>query len=70
MTDFINYPHYHDPKRPCMSMHDRAAQFMPFKSLTGYHNQIDDKAMDVLDTEWQHVEYDEDYLDSRGAPWS
>lgn len=25
--------HYHDPKRPYMSMHDRAAQFAPYKSL-------------------------------------
>ena len=40
--DIINMVHFHDPKRPYMSMHDRAGQFSPFKSLSAYHEEIDD----------------------------
>ena len=38
----INLPHFKDPDRPQMSMHDRAAQFAPFKALTGYEDSINE----------------------------
>ena len=63
MKDLLNQPHFHAPNYPFMSIHDRAAQFMPFKSLTGYHDQVEHKESEILDDEWQHVEYEEDYLD-------
>ena len=34
--DIINLPHHTSPKRPRMTMIDRAAQFSPFAALTGY----------------------------------
>lgn len=33
-----------ESKHPKMSIHDRAAQFMPFAALTGYDDQIQDAA--------------------------
>ena len=38
--DIINLPHHTSPKRPRMSMIDRAAQFSPFAALTGYDAAI------------------------------
>ena len=38
--DIINLPHHVSPKRPQMSMQDRAAQFSPFAALTGYEDAI------------------------------
>lgn len=38
--DIISLPHHVSPKRPSMSMQDRAAQFSPFAALTGYENAI------------------------------
>ena len=55
-------PHFHDPKRPYMSKHDRAAQFMPFKSLRGFDDMVDDKNEQVLGTEWEKIIYDDEYL--------
>lgn len=34
--DIIKLPHHTSPKRPHMSVLDRAAQFSPFAALTGY----------------------------------
>lgn len=42
--DIINMPHYTSPKRPRMSMEDRAAQFSPFAALTGYGDVIKETA--------------------------
>ena len=36
--ELLNYSHYHEPGKPYMSMHDRAAQFMPFKPLSRGHD--------------------------------
>ena len=36
--ELLDCPHYHDPNKPYMSMHDRAAQFMPFKPLSRGHD--------------------------------
>lgn len=38
--DIINLPHHRSCMRPHMSMHNRAAQFMPFAALTGYDDII------------------------------
>ena len=38
--DIINLPHHVSSKRPQMPMLDRAAQFSPFASLTGYDDAI------------------------------
>lgn len=38
--DIIHLPHHVSPKRPGMSMTDRAAQFSPFAALTGYESVI------------------------------
>ncbi len=39
--DIINLPHFHAEGRPYMSKHDRAGQFMPFKSLKGLDEMVD-----------------------------
>jgi hypothetical protein len=38
--DIINLPHFSSGSRPHMPLHDRAAQFAPFKALTGYEDSI------------------------------
>ncbi|SFK43307.1 hypothetical protein SAMN05216390_10183 [Lachnospiraceae bacterium KH1T2] len=40
--DIINLPHPTSKKHPRMSASNRAAQFSPFKALTGYDTVIDD----------------------------
>lgn len=39
---------FHAPGQPYMSMSARAAQFMPFKSLNSYHDQVLQKEEDLL----------------------
>ncbi len=46
--DIIGLPHFHDSKRPFMSNRDRAAQFMPFKSLNEYDVYIDNTTSEIL----------------------
>ena len=36
--ELLDHSHYHDPSKPYMSLHDRAAQFMPFKPLNRGHD--------------------------------
>lgn len=48
-NDIIDLPHFHDPSQSHMSMHDRAAQFAPYKSLVGYEEMIDSKTAELLD---------------------
>ena len=38
--DIINLPHHVSTVHPHMSLHDRAAQFLPFAALTGYEDAI------------------------------
>lgn len=38
--DIINLPHHISTVHPHMSLHDRAAQFLPFAALTGYEDAI------------------------------
>lgn len=42
--DIINLPHHVSPMRPHMSLYDRAAQFAPFKALSGYEDDISEEA--------------------------
>ena len=49
--DIIDLPHFHDPDKPFMSHHDRAAQFAPYKSLVGYEKMITSKTTEILDSD-------------------
>lgn len=60
--NLIDMPHFHDPKRPLMSMRDRAGQFMPFKSLKGFDDEIDEKTETILSQEWEQI-IDDEYCD-------
>lgn len=40
----LNLPHHQSDKRPHMTLHDRAAQFSPFRALTGFEASIDETA--------------------------
>lgn len=42
--DIIHLPHHVSSTRPHMSMTDRAAQFMPFRALTGYEDAVRETA--------------------------
>ncbi len=42
--DIIDLPHHVSPTRPHMPMPDRAAQFMPFRALTGYEDTVRETA--------------------------
>ena len=59
-SDIIDLPHFHDPARPYMSMHDRAAQFAPYTSLVGYEEMISTTAEDILATDIRPTTADTD----------
>ena len=42
--DIIDLPHHVSSTRPQMPMIDRAAQFMPFRALTGYEDAVQETA--------------------------
>ena len=42
--DIIHLPHHVSITRPHMPMTDRAAQFMPFRALTGYEDAVRETA--------------------------
>lgn len=42
--DIIHLPHHVSSTRPHMPMPDRAAQFMPFRALTGYEDAVRETA--------------------------
>ena len=42
--DIINLPHHVSATRPQMPMIDRAAQFQPFRALTGYEDAVQETA--------------------------
>lgn len=54
--DIIDLPHFHAPGRPLMPNSERAAQFMPFKSLKGYDELVDGKTEVVLNTDERQIE--------------
>ena len=59
--DIINLPHFHAPGKPYMSNKDRAAQFMPFKSLNGFEDSIDEETSKIVDADFETIIYDERY---------
>lgn len=61
--DILNLEHFHDKKRPYMSRHDRAAQFMPFKSLKAYENSVTQKKEEVLTRTEREIVDDEFYFE-------
>ena len=42
--DIINLPHHQSKTRPHMSMRDRAAQFSPFRAVSGHADAVDEAA--------------------------
>lgn len=42
--DIIHLPHHQSKTHPQMSLYDRAAQFSPFRALTGFEDAIDESA--------------------------
>ena len=67
-NDIIDLPHHISKKHPQMSLKQRAAQFAPFETLTGYGNlvketarltnkkiDIDYDAKDILDIKIQEI---------------
>ena len=42
--DIINFPHHVSSAHPHMPMRDWAAQFMPFRALTGYEAAVHETA--------------------------
>ena len=42
--DIIHLPHHVSSTRPQMPLSDRAAQFMPFRALTGYEDAVRETA--------------------------
>ena len=54
--DIIDLPAYHDPSKPYMPASGRAAQFVPFKSLNGYHEEIDKATGEANDVVWEDIE--------------
>ena len=42
--DIIDLPHHESTVHTHMSLHDRAAQFLPFAALTGYEDAIQETA--------------------------
>ncbi|MCR4842907.1 MAG: hypothetical protein K5840_06575 [Eubacterium sp.] len=40
--DIVNLPHHTSPVHAKMSMANRAAQFAPFKALTGYEKVLEE----------------------------
>ena len=42
--DIIHLPHHISATRPHMPVRDRAAQFMPFRALTGYEDAVQEAA--------------------------
>ena len=55
-------PHLHAPNRPYLSHSKRAAQFMPFKSLDVYEDQIEQKFHQLYNQKLEPIiDYDGDY---------
>lgn len=62
--DIINLPHHVSPKRPQMSMQDRAAQFSPFAALTGYEDAIKETGR-LTDVKIELSDEDRELLDQK-----
>lgn len=62
--DIINLPHHVSPKRPQMSMQDRAAQFSSFAALTGYEDAIKETGR-LTDVKIELSDEDRELLDQK-----
>ncbi len=58
-SDIMDHPHHVSTTRPHMSMTDRAAQFSPFKALTGFDEAIDETAK--VSSEAEDINLDPDF---------
>ena len=62
--DIIHLPHHVSATRPHMPMPDRAAQFMPFRALTGYEDAVQETAR-LTDEKIELTEDEKAILDVR-----
>ena len=62
--DIINLPHHVSATRPHMPMIDRAAQFMPFRALSGYEDAVQETAR-LTDEKIELTEDEKTILDMR-----
>ena len=62
--DIIHLPHHVSSTRPHMPMLDRAAQFMPFRALTGYEDAVQETAR-LTDEKIELTEDEKAILDMR-----
>ena len=62
--DIIHLPHHVSATRPHMPMIDRAAQFMPFRALTGYEDAVRETAR-LTDEKIELTEDEKAILDMR-----
>ena len=62
--DIIDLPHHVSGTRPHMPMIDRAAQFQPFRALTGYEDVVHETAR-LTEEKVQLTEEEQALLDAR-----
>lgn len=62
--DIINLPHHQSATHPHISSYDRAAQFSPFATLTGYEDAVAETAR-LTDKKVELDEYDKSALNER-----
>lgn len=62
--DIIHFPHHRSSCRSHMSIHDRAAQFSPFASLTGLDSAIEETGR-LTDSRIELEEYGRTVLDRK-----
>ena len=59
-ADIIHLPRHESKKHPRMSIHDRAAQFMPFSALTGHGDAIKETSrLNGLKEDFERELYDD-----------
>lgn len=61
--EIIDLPHFHAPEHGFMPNLERAAQFMPFKSLKGYEEMIGGKAEETANKTDMQIEYSDEWSD-------
>ncbi|MBQ9458675.1 MAG: hypothetical protein IJU66_01940 [Oscillospiraceae bacterium] len=62
--DIIDLPHHVSVTHPHMTLYDRAAQFAPFKALSGYEDDVEETAR-LTDERIELDESRKDFLDAR-----
>ena len=72
--DILHLPHPTSKRHPRMPIVDRAAQFSPFATLTGYGDAIDETArltdvrIELSEEERAELDYKQQYLSTLDAP--